>query len=758
MHSLRRLILLTAVIFAVCMVPQQSFAQRAIATLFDDDNGVQLTAVAVNSTTNQIYFADPSSNTVSVFDGANNQALAIVQVGEDPVALAVDPMTNKTYVADAGDNTLAIIDGNTFQATTVPVGAGPVALAVNPTTNVIYVANSNDDTVTVVNGATLATTTLAVGVLPVTIAVNPVTNKIYVGNQYWIGNSSITVIDGATNHLTTVTLPGSAAFWADLNGNSGLAINPITNKIYAAGAVNVLYELDGATNVLTAIAVYDINNCSAGIAVNSATNIVYIPMSCRGGVVAIYVADFYNSSLIPTGKNPASMAVDSTRNKIYVVNQDDGTLSTIDGTANSTVTIQPTDPFLPSLYATPVLGLNPVTNLVYVADQYNANDQFLPISVVAGASPLEFVPLQNPCRLVDTRPANGGLGPIRGGTYQEFNLTRLGDCGIPTTAAAYSLNLAVVPEGPLGYLTIWPYGQAQPLVATMNSDGRIKANAAIVAAGNFGVVDVYVTNTTNLVIDINGYFQPAGSSTLAYYPLPPCRLFDTRDSQTGGPFLQGRQERDFNLLQSFNECIPQGVTPSAYSLNVTAVPHQSGQPLSYLTVWPTGQPMPQTSTLNNPTGTIVANAVITRAAANGDLAVYPTNDTDLVIDINGYFALPGTGGLSLYTQAPCRVLDTRQNGDPPFYGKLTVSVGALCPQASTAQSFLFNATVVPKGSLGFLTLWADRQPQPDVATLNATDGAITSNLAIVPTTNGRIDAYAYGKTQLILDIFGYFAP
>ena len=53
---------------------------------------------------------------------------------------------------------------------------------------------------------------------------------------------------------------------------------------------------------------------------------------------------------------------------------------------------------------------------------------------------------------------------------------------------------------------------------------------------------------------------------------------------------------------------------------------------------------------------------------------------------------------------------------------------------------------------------ARRRPQPLVSTLNALDGSITNNMAIVPTTNGWIDAYASGTTQLILDIFSYFAP
>ena len=45
-----------------------------------------------------------------------------------------------------------------------------------------------------------------------------------------------------------------------------------------------------------------------------------------------------------------------------------------------------------------------------------------------------------------------------------------------------------------------------------------------------------------------------------------------------------------------------------------------------------------------------------------------------------------------------------------------------------------------------------------VSTLNADDGAVTSNMAIVPTNNGLVDAYANGTTNLILDISGYFAP
>jgi len=137
-----------------------------------------------------------------------------------------------------------------------------------------------------------------------------------------------------------------------------------------------------------------------------------------------------------------------------------------------------------------------------------------------------------------------------------------------------------------------------------------------------------------------------------------------------------------------------------------------------------------------------------------------TNSSDLVIDVNGYFAPPDVGGLSLFNLAPCRVVDTRNPpGSPPFNGAIDVNVGASpCGAPSAARSYVLNATVVPPAPLGFLTLWPQGAPQPLVSALNAADGAVTSNMAIVPTTNGSISAFGSSATHLVLDISGYFAP
>ena len=95
-----------------------------------------------------------------------------------------------------------------------------------------------------------------------------------------------------------------------------------------------------------------------------------------------------------------------------------------------------------------------------------------------------------------------------------------------------AVNTTVVPHGPLRWLTVWPSGQTQPSVSTLNSfDARIKANFGIFPLGSDGGLSFYATDDTDLILDVSGYFL-AGSPTgaLVFYPVTPCRLVDTRST------------------------------------------------------------------------------------------------------------------------------------------------------------------------------------------------------------------------------------
>lgn len=371
----------------------------------------------------------------------------------------------------------------------------------------------------------------------------------------------------------------------------------------------------------------------------------------------------------------------------------------------------------------------------------------------AQQSALRFVPL-SPCRVADTRVSGPAISP-----HSSRDFTVGGTCGIPLAAAAFSLNVTAIPPGILGYISVWPKGQPQPLVSTLNSlDGRIKANAAIVPAGTDGMISIYSTDNTDIVLDVNGYFVDVNTNpnALAFFKLPPCRVADTRNSTAalGGPALVAAQARSLPVLSS-NCNIP--ATAQAYSLNMTVAPHRL---LGYLSTWPTGVPQPFVSTLNALTGTLTANAAIVPAGINGAISVYATDDTDLIVDINGYFA-PSTSAsdLSLYTLPPCRVLDTRVTPGA-FQGSMNPpedTSASACGIIPNAEAVVLNATVLPAHTLGYLALWPGSESQPFVSTLNALDGYLTSNMAIVPTTQGVINAYVTDTTHLILDTTGYFA-
>src|SRR5258708_26858418 len=78
-----------------------------------------------------------------------------------------------------------------------------------------------------------------------------------------------------------------------------------------------------------------------------------------------------------------------------------------------------------------------------------------------------------PCRVVDTRPGQAPTGAfgapsMAAGNIRTFVLPN-GGCPIPATAKAYALNVTVVPQSGLSYLSLWPTGQQQPLVSTLNA-------------------------------------------------------------------------------------------------------------------------------------------------------------------------------------------------------------------------------------------------------------------------------------------------
>ncbi len=187
------------------------------------------------------------------------------------------------------------------------------------------------------------------------------------------------------------------------------------------------------------------------------------------------------------------------------------------------------------------------------------------------------------------------------------------------------------------------------------------------------------------------------SAPLAFVALTPCRVVDTRigsgfTGAFGPPSLAaGGLGRTFPLQSSSTCSIPS--TALAYSLNITVVPPGL---LGFITVSPTGQSRPPVSTLNDLTGTIVANAAIVPAGTSGSIDVYASSVTDVIIDINGYYAATQT-----QIVVPAGINDFTEQFGSPTQGK--VSYGPLIPvpcwtlPQAGGGSCIIATTVIPPG-------------------------------------------------------------
>ena len=313
--------------------------------------------IAVNPATNKTYVVNNTDDTVTVIDGTTNSTTPVI-VGKSPSALAVNLATNKIYVANTGSNNVTVINGVTYSAT-VTVGTSPIAVAVNLVTNKIYVANQGDgshnSTVTVIDGATNSTTTVAVGIFPVAVAVNPVTNKIYVANQH---GDTVTVIDGVDNSTTTVSVGTSP---------NAIAVNPATNKIYVGNYGNgTVSVIDGITNKITTVNA----SLSWAIAVNPATNQIYGTAASSGVSVIDGSTNHASYVEVSEGGNPAheAIAVNPATNKVYVANLNSATVTVID--------IQPVQD------VNPLVNITPLNNNVTALNTANFTFSALNTSVL----------------------------------------------------------------------------------------------------------------------------------------------------------------------------------------------------------------------------------------------------------------------------------------------------------------------------------------------------------------------------------------
>ena len=370
----------------------------------------------------------------------------------------------------------------------------------------------------------------------------------------------------------------------------------------------------------------------------------------------------------------------------------------------------------------------------------------------------------SPARLFDTRPTDPqGLINVTkrlysGATVLQVTVANVG--GVPATgAAAVSLNVTAVGATDTGFVTVYPCG-TRPGVSSLNyTVGRIVAGAVIAPLSASGQICLYSSADVYLVADINGWL----AADEGFTAVTPNRLVDTRPGEAQGSVTVTKKVYGGSTELKVKVTGVAGVPAAgvaAVSINVTAVDTAS---TGFVTVYPCGA-RPGVSSLNYTAATTVANAVIAPVSSLGEICLYSSADTHLLIDINGWLAT--VAGFT--TVAPARLFDSRPTDaqglitiTKQLYGGATelkvklTGAGGVPSTGVTAVSL--NITAVNPAGTGFVTVYPCGT-RPGVSSLNYTGGQIVANAVIVSLSAlGEICIYSSANTNLVGDVNGWFA-
>ena len=430
---------------------------------------------------------------------------------------------------------------------TLSSGGTPAALAVNPVTNKIYAANGP---ITVIDGATNAITSIDAGGFLVGVVVNATTNKIYFADIA-SNPGRVIVIDGTTNAMTTVTDPNG-------NGPTALALNPVTNKIYVAnGYSNNVTVIDGATNTTTTLTAGVI---PFAVAVNPVTNKIYV--ANQGSPVTVIDGATNATTSVATGGT--DIAVNPVTNKIYLANYNSpGSVTVIDGATNATSTVA-----AGSLAR--FVAVNPVTNKIYVANQGDNT-----VTVIDGAT--HATTTLNAGNRPTAIAVNTATNTIYVSNADSNNVTIIdGATNTASTAAdanASSPNgVAVNPVTNKTYVANYRSGNVTVIDGATNSTQTVTVGTHPLAVGmNSATNTIYVANANQPFSDstvtvIDG--STNSTTTVAVGTLPSALAVN---SLTNTIYVANAVSNNITIVDGTTNStttLPAGIQPAAVDVNL----------------------------------------------------------------------------------------------------------------------------------------------------------------------------------------------
>lgn len=223
-----------------------------------------------------------------------------------------------------------------------------------------------------------------------------------------------------------------------------------------------------------------------------------------------------------------------------------------------------------------------------------------------------------PTRVVDSRT---GSGTTAGAKTGDVAVVLPGT--VPAGARGAVLNVSVVDAVHNTFVQVGAAGSADRATVLNVPGSRSRTGLVVAAPGPGGALTVSVHGgPAQLVVDLLGYYDDAGTTGATYVGTAPVRVVDTRTGRSGSR----------SVTVTLPGSVPAGSTAV---LDVSAVtPTGTG----YLRVAPAGE-VPTTTALNQSRGESQTGLVLTRTDASRRVTLTVTGaTTDLVVDLVGHTA------------------------------------------------------------------------------------------------------------------------
>jgi hypothetical protein len=353
--------------------------------------------------------------------------------------------------------------------------------------------------------------------------------------------------------------------------------------------------------------------------------------------------------------------------------------------------------------------------------------------------------------------------------YQEYTSSSM-TLGLGSAQYAIAqVNLKGVPWGSSTTETIdWGDGTAKDVFQVSVYDTSTDFTSWLGGSHTYATRGTYTV--TDTLTDDAGTTTRTGTITTAgstYQPVAPTRVLDTRSGiGTGGKTtaVPARGSVAFSVTSGVAGA-PAASNITAVVLNVTVTaPKAAG----FITAYPDGTAVPNSSNLNYSAGETVPNLVTVKVGADGKAALYNASSgaAHLVADVEGYYVASTSGGG--YTPAgPTRLLDTRKGtgvggSTTPVAKDGTVRLkvaGAGPVPASGVTAVVLNVTVTAPTAPGFIAVYPGGTALPNASNVNFSPGETVPNLVTVPLgADGTVSLSnrSGGTTHLVADVFGYY--